>query len=49
MLPDGTFADDKIYITSDTTAVNSIDNYTPNSGVITKNIGGIRDLEKGCS
>lgn len=47
MLPDGTFADDKIYITSDTTAVNSIDNYTPNSGVITKNIGGIRGLGEG--
>lgn len=40
MLPDGTFLDDKIYVTSDTTALSSIDDYTPNSGVITKSTGG---------
>lgn len=40
MLPDGTFVDDKIYVTSDTMALSSIDDYTPNSGVITKSTGG---------
>ncbi len=37
MTPDGTFVSDKIYVTSDTTVVNSmmLDDYTPNSGKIT--------------
>ena len=37
---DGTFVNDKIYVTSDTTVLGSIDDYTPNSGVITKRTGG---------
>ena len=40
VLADGTFVNDKIYVTSDTTVLGSIDDYTPNSGVITKRTGG---------
>lgn len=40
MLADGTFVNDKIYVTSDTIVLGSIDDYTPNSGVITKSTGG---------
>lgn len=40
MLADGTFVNDKIYVTSDTIVLGSIDDYTPNSGVITKCTGG---------
>ena len=40
VLADGTFLEDKIYVTSDTTVLGSIDDYTPNSGVITKRTGG---------
>lgn len=34
MLPDGTFVNDKIYITTDTTALHTTENYSPNSGSI---------------
>lgn len=47
MLADGTFVNDKIYVTSDTTVLGSIDDYTPNSGVITKCTGGVRSLGDG--
>lgn len=47
MLADGTFVNDKIYVTSDTTVLGSIDDYTPNSGVITKRTGGVRSLGDG--
>ena len=40
VLADGTFVNDKIYVTSDTTVLRAIDDYTPNSGVITKRTGG---------
>lgn len=40
VLADGTFLEDKIYVTSDTTVLRAIDDYTPNSGVITKRTGG---------
>ena len=42
MASDGTFVSDKIYVTSDTTVVNSmmLDDYTPNSGKITATGGG---------
>ena len=40
VLADGTFVNDKIYVTSDTIVLGSIDDYTPNSGVITKRTGG---------
>lgn len=41
MLADGTFVDDRIYVTSDTTALRSINDYTPNSGVVIDNRGSL--------
>lgn len=51
MSSDGTFVNDKIYVTSDTTELEVVNDYTPNSGVITKTTGngsnGIRGLGEG--